>query len=105
MGLAVHVFLSCGFAASFGVSGFAKAGDIDGIRQEMTAVKLDLRSKRLRELSGLLLDAKQKQCVATGQAKRLYLITYNDLRSEYFVLMGREFPDPPCSDFDDSNRH
>jgi hypothetical protein len=99
MGLAIHVLLSCGYATALGISGFAKAGDVAGIRQEMAEVKIDLRAKRVRELSSLMLDAKQKQCAATGQAKRLYLQSYNEMRTEYFQIMGREFPDPPCADF------
>ncbi len=99
MGLVAHIALACGYASALGYSGFAKAEDIAGVRTEMAAVKLDLRNKRVQELSGLLLDMKQKQCMATGEAKRLYLSSYNNLRAEYFALNGREFPDPPCSDF------
>lgn len=99
MGLLVHVLLSCGFAASIGISGFAKASDISDLKQQFASVKVDLQNKRVKELSSLLLDTKQKQCMASGQVKLLYLQTYNDLRSEYFTLMQREFPDPPCSDF------
>jgi len=99
MGLTAHIIIACGYAATLGFAGFAKAEDIAGVRQEMAAVKLDLRNKRAQELAALLLDTKQKQCVAMGEAKRLYLASYNNLRSEYFMLNGREFPDPPCSDF------
>lgn len=97
-GLSIHIALACGFAAPF-YPGFAQATDVGGVRAEMLEVKTDLRAKRIRDLGGLLLDAKQKQCAATGQAKRLYLESYNSLRSEYFEIMKREYPDPPCSDF------
>lgn len=99
LGLVAHIVLACGYAGALGYAGFAKAEDIAGVRQEMAAVKLDLRNKRGQELTGLLLDMKQKQCMATGEAKRLYLKSYNDLRAEFFTVNGREFPDPPCSDF------
>lgn len=99
MGLTVHIIIACGYATAMGFAGFAKAEDIAGVRQEMALVKTDLRNKRVQELSGLLLDMKQKQCVAKGDAKRLYLVSYNNLRAEYYSIMGREFPDPPCADF------
>lgn len=97
-GLSIHIALACGFAAPF-YPGFAQASEVSGVRAEMVEVKTDLRVKRINELGGLLLDAKQKQCSATGEAKRLYLASYNTLRSEYFDMMKREYPDPPCSDF------
>ena len=81
LGLSAHIALACGFAA------------------EMMGVKTELRVKRISELGGMLLDAKQKQCAASGEAKRLYLQSYNNLRTEYYNLIGREYPDPPCTDF------
>lgn len=98
LGLSAHVLLACGFIAPF-YPGFAQASDISGVRAEMKEVKDTLRTKRVNELGSLMLDAKQKQCTATGEAKRLYLVSYNALRAEYFDLADREFPDPPCSDF------
>lgn len=97
-GLTIHIAAACGFAAPF-YSGFAQAEEVKGVRSEMLEVKAELRAKRINDLGGLLLDAKQKQCAATGQAKRLYLESYNKLRGEYFDLMKREYPDPPCTDF------
>jgi hypothetical protein len=97
-GLSIHIALACGFAAPF-YTGFAQAGEVEGVRAEMAEVKTELRVKRINELGGLLLDAKAKQCAATGEAKRLYLSAYNNLRTEYYNLIGREYPDPPCSDF------
>ena len=97
-GLSIHIALACGFASPF-YSGFAQASDFKGVQADMMEVKTELRVKRINELGGLLLDAKQKQCSATGEAKRLYLASYNTLRSEYFDIMKREFPDPPCTDF------
>jgi hypothetical protein len=90
--LTVHILLACGYAAGFGYSGFARASDLSTMQQ-------DLAKQRIRSLSREMLDAKQKQCLASGEAKRLYLSSYNDLRAEYYELTKREFPDPPCSDF------
>lgn len=98
LGLSVHIALACGFAAPF-YPGFAQAGEYEEVKKEMSEVKNALQEKRLKELTGLMLDTKQKQCSAAGEAKRLYLKSYNDLRGEYFEIMKREFPDPPCSDF------
>lgn len=98
LGLSAHIALACGFAAPF-YTGFAQAGEVQGVRSEMVEVKTELRVKRINELGGMLLDAKQKQCAASGEAKRLYLLSYNNLRTEYYNLIGREYPDPPCSDF------
>lgn len=98
IGLSAHIALACGFAAPF-YAGFANAADIMNVQAEMKLAKTEQRDRRLKELTGLMLDTKQKQCVASGEAKRLYLATYNDLRQEYFILTEREFPDPPCSDF------
>lgn len=98
VGLSAHIALACGFASPF-YPGFAHAEDIVGVQTEMRLVKAELQNKRLKELTSLMLDTKQKQCVASGEVKRLYLVSYNDLRQEYFTLTQREFPDPPCSDF------
>jgi len=90
-GLSIHIALACGFAAPF-YSGFAQADQVE-------SMKTDMAKRRLTELMSLMLDTKQKQCTATGESKGLYRLTYNNLRSEYFDLVKREFPDPPCSDF------
>lgn len=91
LGLSVHIALACGFAAPF-YGGFAQADDF-------SAYKGDQTKRRITELMTQMLDAKQKQCTASDSAKALYLLTYNNLRTEYYELMKREFPDPPCSDF------
>jgi len=91
LGLSAHIALACGFAAPF-YSGFAQAG-------ELRTLQDNLQDRRVKELNTQLLDAKSKQCAASGEAKRLYLRAYNDLRSEYFQLTKREYPDPPCTDF------
>lgn len=91
LGLSAHIALACGFASPF-YSGFAQAGELQELKNEM-------RLRRARELNTLLLDAKAKQCNASGNARRLYLNAYNELRAEYFDLTHREFPDPPCADF------
>lgn len=90
-GLSVHIALACGFAAPF-YSGFAQASELQQLKGE-------LQARRVKELNTLLLDAKGKQCNASGDARRLYLDAYNDLRMEYFQLTKREFPDPPCDNF------
>jgi len=91
LGLSAHIALACGFAAPF-YSGFAQAG-------ELAALKTELQSRRVKELNTLLLDTKAKQCSSSGDAWRIYYNAYNDLRSEYFQLTKREFPDTPCDNF------
>lgn len=91
LGLTTHIALACGFAAPF-YSGFAQADQVE----KMNA---DMMKRRVTELMTQMLDAKQKQCSATDSARALYLLTYNNLRTEYYELVKREFPDPPCSDF------
>lgn len=98
LGLSAHIALACGFASPF-YSGFAQAGQLEEVRSDMALVKQELQAKRTKELTSLLLDTKQKQCVASGEARRLYFGAYNELRAEYFQLTKREFPDPPCTDF------
>jgi hypothetical protein len=90
--LTAHIMLACGYATFLGYSGFARAGDLELMQKE-------LGKQRVRTLTRDMLDAKQKQCAANGEAKRLYLSAYNELRAEYFEITKREFPDPPCSDF------
>lgn len=92
LALCAHIMLACGYATALGYAGFAKADELQ------TYIKGE-SSKRVRSLTREMLDAKQKQCLASGEAKRLYLDSYNDLRAEYFDLTRREFPDPPCRDF------
>jgi hypothetical protein len=93
MALSVHIALACGLLAGVtGYPGFARATDVE-------TLKAEARVQRIRELSKDLLDTKQKQCVASGDVKRLYLQTYNELRAEYFGLTRREFPDPNCDNF------
>lgn len=91
VGLAVHIALACGFLAPFYL-GFVQA-------TEFQEFKTDVETRRTKELNILILDAKAKQCSASGDAKKLYYSVYNDLRLEYYQLVGREFPDPPCKDF------
>jgi hypothetical protein len=91
VGLSAHIALACGFAAPF-YAGFVQAS-------EFSRFKDDVQARRARELNILILDAKAKQCSASGDAKKLYFGVYNDLRLEYYELVGREFPDPPCADF------
>lgn len=91
LGLTVHVAAACGFLVPL-YAGFVQAS-------EYQEFKSDVETRRVKELNILLLDAKAKQCNASGDAKKLYLNVYNDLRLEYYQLIGREFPDPPCEDF------
>jgi len=98
LGLSIHIALACGFAAPF-YSGFAQASNVEGIKGDMSIVKAELQKKRIKELTSLILDAKQKHCAASGEVRRLYLSAYNDLRDEYYDLTKREAPDPPCADF------
>lgn len=91
LGLSAHIALACGFAAPF-YYGFAQADQVQRIQE-------DLAKRRITELMAQMLDAKQKQCAASGESKALYRLTYNNLRTEYYELVKREFPDPPCSDF------
>lgn len=91
LGLSVHIALACGFAAPF-YPGFAQADQVQRMQEDLT-------KRRITELMTQMLDAKQKQCTANGESKALYRLTYNNLRTEYYELMKREFPDPPCSDF------
>lgn len=93
MALSVHIALACGLLVSVtGYPGFARAGDVEILKKQAAV-------QRVRELSKDLLDTKQKQCIATGEVKQLYLRTYNELRAEYFDLTRREFPNPDCRDF------
>jgi hypothetical protein len=98
LGLTLHIALACGFAAPF-YTGFAKASQFDEVKQQMTAVQADLDKKRIKELANLILDTKHKHCLATGEARRLYLDSLNALRDEYYDKTHRVAPDPPCSDF------
>lgn len=91
LGLSAHIALACGFAAPF-YSGFAQA-------DQLAKMQEDYSKRRVTELVTQMLDAKQKTCAASGDAKALYRLTYNNLRTEYYDLVKREFPDPPCSDF------
>ena len=93
LAVSIHILLACGFLAGItGYSGFALAADFEEFKTEA-------QQRRLREISKDLLDTKQKQCLATGEVKRLYLQTYNDLRAEYYAITRREFPNPDCRDF------
>lgn len=96
--ITAHIVLACGFLPVL-FPGFATASENEGLRLEMVRVQVALEQKRAKELPGLMLDAKQKQCMASGEARRLYFNTYNDLRAEYYELTKREFPDPSCTDF------
>jgi hypothetical protein len=98
LGLSIHIALACGFAAPF-YPGFAQASDTDTIREEMADVKEELRLKRLKELTNLILDTKQKHCLAQGEARRLYYNSLVNMRDEYYEATKHPAPDPPCADF------
>lgn len=98
LSIATHILLACGFVPAV-YPGFAKATETTSITAQVASIKDDLKASRVKALPALLLDAKQKQCAASGDAKRLYFNAYNDLRAEYYELTHREFPDPSCSDF------
>lgn len=93
--LAGFILITCGLTPLS--AGFARASDVN--TQISQSINDAMNNKRLKELPSLLLDAKQKQCMANGQAKRLYYTAYNELRAEYYQLAKREFPDPACTDF------
>lgn len=89
----VHILWACGWTGYIGLAGgFARADDFETFKQES-------KFQRIKELETELLDTKGKHCAATGEAWRLYYKAYNNLRTEYFQLTKREFPDPPCSNF------
>lgn len=91
--LVAHILWACGWTGYIGLAGgFALASDFENFKRES-------KFNRSKELVTELLDVKAKQCSATGEAWRLYYQVYNDLRTEYYQLTAREFPDPPCSNF------
>lgn len=98
MGVSSHILWVCGWLAPLGfASPFANADELNTKVSQI--IREELSSKRARDLPSLMLDAKQKYCVASGEARRLHFISYNDLRAEYYRLTLREYPDPPCEDF------
>lgn len=91
--IVAHILWACGWTGYIGLTGgFALAADFEAFKQESKA-------RRSKELVTELLDTKAKNCAAVGTAWRLYYTAYNDLRTEYLQLTGREFPDPPCDNF------
>lgn len=98
MGVSGHILWVCGWLTPIGLAApFAQADELNSRVAQI--IRDELSVKRQQDLPGLMLDAKQKYCTASGEARRLHFSTYNNLRSEYFRLTQREYPDPPCEDF------
>lgn len=98
MGVSGHILWVCGWLAPVGLaSPFAQADEVNN--QVKHIIREELSAKRQSDLPGLMLDAKQKYCAASGEARRLHFTTYNALRAEYYKLTQLEYPDPPCEDF------
>ena len=85
----VFIAFAMGWLQTIGLVGFVRASELAEIRSDMASVKSTLQTRRIQEISGLMLDSKQKHCMAKGEAKRLYLESLNRLRDEYFMLTQR----------------
>ena len=98
LGLLVFVAFSLGGFAPVGVQGFVRAGQLQTIQADMKVVKDKLIDTRKQELPRLILDATDRWCSSSGDARRLRLEAVNALRSEYMSLMAREFERVNCED-------
>lgn len=113
LGSAVHVLLACGYLPFY--AGFANAGDVSKVREEVTAQvasmehrvmsKIDsqaetLKTQRINTLKKDLFDARQKQCKApSGAVRTMMTEQISNMNLEYASLVGSKYELPACSDF------
>jgi len=92
MAIAAHIAIACGWATSFGISGFASASEVDVLRKSMSTIASELLDQRI-------LDTRLKQCTATSpEAKRLYTEKMQELLSRYQETMRRDYRLPSCDE-------
>lgn len=113
LGSAIHVALACGYLPFY--AGFADAGEMDKLRQEVTAQvaameqrvtsKIEnqaetLKTQRVNTLKKDLFDARQKQCKApSGAVRTMMTEQISNMQSEYETLVGKPYTLPGCNDF------
>lgn len=88
--VSTHIAWACGFLAFVGLSGFAKADDVQKLQQTLAASARVTLSQEIRVQARV-------RCTTTDQAVVDSLTRYIDrLQSEYERVAGQRFPEPPC---------
>jgi hypothetical protein len=112
-GLAAHILLACGYIPFY--PGFAKAGEADAVRREMTAQMTAMESRvaaktdqlaeavkvqRINTLRKDIFDVRQKQCKAPSGAVRTMLAEQlSQMQTEHEALSGRKYELLSCADY------
>lgn len=108
--LAVFIAFSMNWLNFFGLSGFARAGDIDkkiaplsaAVDKLAAAVQMQANAATTQTLQLLrvaMVDARVKQCHATkDETRTIYRNQINEAQERYRSLMGQYYPIPACAD-------
>lgn len=88
--VSTHIAWACGLLTFIGLSGFAKADDVQKLQQTLAASARVTLSQEIRAQARV-------RCTTTDQAVVDSLTRYIDnLQSEYERVAGQRFPEPPC---------
>lgn len=108
--LCLFIAFSMNWLNPIGLSGFARAGDIEkriaplsaavdklaeAVKQQATAAT----EQTLQLLRVAIVEAQVKRCHATKEETRtIYRNQVYEAQEHYRVLMGQYYPTPPCND-------
>jgi hypothetical protein len=97
--LALHIAVACGALASFGIPGFALAGDVNPAVSTMKNQLARIEGRQIRED---ILTARREQCAAINDrdaalkaSTRRHL---EEAQLDYKAITGREYIPPTCDE-------
>lgn len=96
-----HIVWACGWLEFLGISGFAKASDLEQrvtkVTQEVAGVKQGVNEIKIQLLEQSIFDAKERECTAGDvAARRFFASRVLSLSREYYALAGSTINIPPC---------
>lgn len=90
--VSIHILWVCGLTAAIGfASPFAKASDLESVKQAVNISAKITLSRELRDQIHVMCSTKDSQA-------RSSLAQYiEELQSQYQQITGQRYPEPPCS--------
>lgn len=89
----LHMLIACGYLASYGISGFAYAGDVQQVIATQARVEKRQIGRDLTDLEATYCRAKQ-----VGKPTRALTDRIRGLQEEYQILFGRLWVRPACEE-------
>ena len=78
-----HIMWACGWLEFMGISGFAKAADLEQrvtkVQNEVVGLKQGVNEIKIQLLEQSLFDAKERECTATDVQARRFFAAYMEI--------------------------